>query len=268
MARNSPRCWLMIWRIGRVRCGETLTFCAPVSLRVWWASPRSVSWPARCRSGRSWPTAGSPRLLTRSPSRSASSTLSAWLAGLLAVSAVLGTRMAVRIVRALRLGNARALLRPLLTLASSGAVFVIGLVVVAADSPGVHASRHDGGLARVAALGWAATQSISTFWLHPHRLLALPAADLAWMVICPIAVAAAGSSLMRLVRLTGGLPGRACFSWQRWAFLPCLTGAAVWVFASQQAANPTFRAGTLDLLLVAVMAAACYAVRRDVPVHH
>jgi hypothetical protein len=88
------------------------------------------------------------------------------------------------------------------------------------------------------------------------------------MVICPIAVAAAVSSLMRIVRITGGLPRRTEFSLQQMAFLPCLVGAAVWVCASQHAANISFRAGTLDLFLVAAMAAASYAVRRDAPVDH
>ncbi len=123
-------------------------------------------------------------------------------------------------------------------------------------------------LSQLAALARAATESISTFWLHPHRLLALPAADLAWMVICPIAVAAAVSSLMRLVRVTGGLPYKSGFSLRQWAFLPCLLGAAVWVISSQHASNPSVRAGSLDLFLIATMAAASYAVRRDAPVHH
>jgi hypothetical protein len=37
---------------------------------------------------------------------------------------------------------------------------------------------------------------------------------------------------------------------------------AIWVIGSQHAENPNYRAGTLDLLLVAVMATASFAIRR------
>jgi hypothetical protein len=254
---DRPRSWQRDLDVLRAGCAARLVSAAPVcfvacALSIW------------TQLANGWLTA-SPDSGTVAVSLVA---LSAWLAGMVAVSAFLATRLTVRIVRAFRSGHARILLRPLLILASSGAVFVIGLGIVAADSPGARGSGHNGAFAKVAALGWAATQSISTFWLHPHRLLALPAADLAWMVICPIAVAAAVSSLMRIVRITGGLPRRTEFSLQQMAFLPCLVGAAVWVCASQHAANISFRAGTLDLFLVAAMAAASYAVRRDAPVDH
>jgi hypothetical protein len=193
--------------------------------------------------------------------------LSVWLAGMLAASAFLGLRLAVRLVRAIRSGHARPVRKPLLTLASSGAVFLIGVGIVAGESPGARGARHDGALAQVAAFGWAGTQSISTFWLHPHRLLTLPAADIAWMVICPIAVAAAVSALMTLARLTAERLRSDRFSVQHAAFLACLASAAVWVVGSQHAANPAFRAGTLDLFLVAVMAIASCGVGRDAMTH-
>jgi hypothetical protein len=190
--------------------------------------------------------------------------LSAWLAGLLVVSLVFGARMVVAVVRALRSGDGRLLLRPLLSFASSGAVLVAGLRLIAATSPALHAARHSV-LARAAGIGWAATQPISTFWLHPHRLLALPAADIAWMLICPAAVASAGWSLFRLARVIGRYRPRR--DWYAGSvvhvlFLPCLAGAAGWVIGSQHAANLNYRAGTLDLLLIAVMAVAAGAVRR------
>jgi hypothetical protein len=193
--------------------------------------------------------------------------LSVWLAGMLAASAFLGLRLAVRLVRAIRSGHAQPVRKPLLTLASSSAVLLIGVGIVAGESPGARGARHDGALAQVAAFGWAATQSISTFWLHPHRLLTLPAADIAWMVICPIAVAAAVSALMTLARLTAERLRSDRFSVQHAAFLACLASAAVWVVGSQHAANPAFRAGTLDLFLVAVMAIASCAVGRDAMTH-
>ena len=188
--------------------------------------------------------------------------LSVWLSGLLVVSAVLGLRMAAACLRTCRNGAGRLLRRPLLTLAASAAVLLAGLGIVAATSPG---SDHDGVFAKAASIGWAATQPISTFWLHPSRLASLPATDISWMLICPVAIASAGWSLLRLARVVGqdaprrdrpASPVGSVF------FLPCLAGASVWVIGSQHAANLNFRAGTLDLFLIGVMATAASAVRR------
>jgi hypothetical protein len=44
--------------------------------------------------------------------------------------------------------------------------------------------------------------------------------------------------------------------------LPCFVTAAAWVLGSQHAANPAFRAGTLDVVLLGVMATATLVVRR------
>ena len=188
--------------------------------------------------------------------------LSVWISGLLMVSAALGLRMAAACMRTCRNGAGRLLRRPLLTLAASVAVLIGGLGIVAATAPG---SDQDGVLARAASIGWAATQPISTYWFHPSRLVSLPALDIAWMLICPVAVASAGWSLLRLARVVGPAAPRR----DRHAsavgnvfFLPCLAGASVWVIGSQHAANLNYRAGTLDLLLIGVMAVASSAVRR------
>ena len=41
----------------------------------------------------------------------------------------------------------------------------------------------------VAAFAWASTLSVSSFWAHPAALAAFPAAELAWMVLSPLALA-------------------------------------------------------------------------------
>jgi hypothetical protein len=191
--------------------------------------------------------------------------LSAWLGGLVVVSIIFGLRVAVAVVRTCRSGGGRFLVRPLVTLAASSGVLVAGFCIVAATSPSARGPRRDGVLSHTAALSWAATQTISTFWLHPSRLVALPATNLAWMLICPAAVVAAGWALLRLVRVTDSAAAR-----QHWPaaslvqvlLLHGLAAAAIWVIGSQHAENLNYRAGTLDLGLIAVMAIAAGAVRR------
>ncbi len=191
--------------------------------------------------------------------------LSGWLLGLAALTTGFGLRMVVAVVRTCRSGAGRPLLRPLLALGFAGGVLAAGLWAVAPHAPGGQSAHHDGAFAHAAGIGWAATECISTFWLHPHRLLALPAGQLAWMLICPAALVAAGSSLARIARLTGRPARQQARRPPALAalLLPGLAGAAVWVICSQHATNPTFRAGTLDVFLIATMTAACWAVRRS-----
>ena len=198
-------------------------------------------------------------------------TLSVGLGGLFAVSALLGLRMVVAVLQTFGAGGGRLLVRPLMALASSGAVLVSGLLLIRVTSPGAQVGRGHDALGHAAGIGWAATQTISTFWLHPHRLLALPAADITWMLICPAGVAMACWSVARLVCITGPHTRRTRWpaSWvANVLFLPCLAAAAVWVIGSQHAADATYRAGTLDLLLIAAMAAASCGFYRAAALWH
>src|SRR5262249_18575252 len=63
-------------------------------------------------------------------------------------------------------------------------------------------TRGQGGLVPpgLAAFEWAASLSVSAYWAHPHALAAFPAPELAWMVVSPLALAAAVIAAATLVR--------------------------------------------------------------------
>jgi hypothetical protein len=111
----------------------------------------------------------------------------------------------------------------------------------------------------VAAFGWALTLSVTSYWAHPAALLAFPAAELAWMVISPAALAGLAAGLARLVRRLD-LPPRLLRYQARLGQLAAagmavfLAGAASWVLAGQHGPGTLFRPGAIDVAELAVMA--------------
>jgi hypothetical protein len=113
----------------------------------------------------------------------------------------------------------------------------------------------------VAAFGWAMTLSVTSYWAHPAALLAFPAAELAWMVISPVALAGLAAGLARLVRRLDLSPrvlryqarlGRLAAA----AMAVFLAGAASWVLAGPHGPGPLFRPGAIDVAALAAMALA------------
>ena len=107
-----------------------------------------------------------------------------------------------------------------------------------------------------AAFSWAATLSITTYWLHPAALAAFPATELAWMAVSPLALAGAVWSAALLVRRVSLSPRVLAFQ-GRLAVVSCcvmaafLAGCGLWVASGGQG---LFRAGTIDAAGVAVLA--------------
>jgi hypothetical protein len=117
-----------------------------------------------------------------------------------------------------------------------------------------------------ASFGWAETFSVSTFWAHPRLLLSMPVTRLGWMVLSPLALIAAlvaVSVLLRRLDLSASVMhfeariAKAAVL----GMLPMLSAATWWVITSQHYANAGLRAGSLDLLLIGVMAGAVAAAR-------
>ena len=60
----------------------------------------------------------------------------------------------------------------------------------------------------VAAFAWASTLSVSSYWAHPAALSAFPSAELAWMALSPIALAAVVVGAVTAVRRIELSPAR------------------------------------------------------------
>lgn len=232
-----------------LRCGLTTRLAGPATtlaaLLVFVAAATSI-WTQLARgSGRSHPDSSAAvlGLVTLSVCGLAVAALGVTGAAVLVTSAA----------KTIRHGEARALLRPAVTAVIGAAVLALGTVRIGA---------HAHGSAPLVRWTWAATETISTYWVHPARLSGLPATELAWMVASPLAalacwrglagLAARAAATATLRRLTRPLIAA--------VLTPALVTAATWVIGSQHDADPGLRAGTLDVALVAAMTAAVLAI--------
>lgn len=171
-----------------------------------------------------------------------------------ATIAVVGTvTLATAVLRTARDGGGRKLLRPAATTLAGAVTLGLGAQQI---------SSHAQTAAPAARWTWAVTESISTYWIHPDRLLALPTSELAWMLASPLAAVACWRGLAGLATHTG-----LTAAWQRIArrliavvLTPALVTAATWVVGSQHDPNASLRAGTLDLALIVAMTAAVVAI--------
>jgi hypothetical protein len=183
----------------------------------------------------------------------------------LAVIALLACAPVVAtLARLARVGEIRRVAVPLAIALIGAACLVAGGQHLQHAWPG--AAGHGTHLRRlvpsdIAGFGWAETLPITAYWIHPDRLLALPRAQVAWIFTSPMLLVATVSATVAVVsevplsvavlryeaRLAQvAAAGMALF----------LLAAAWWVLASRTAGNPVFKAGSLDLLLLVVMAAA------------
>jgi hypothetical protein len=100
------------------------------------------------------------------------------------------------------------------SLRGPSALFAAGLAVVVVGGrhfengwPGTGGHHLSVVPSGVAAFSWASTMSVSSFWAHPAVLAVLPRAELAWMALSPLAVAAAVAGAVTAVRRAGRSPG-------------------------------------------------------------
>ncbi len=174
-------------------------------------------------------------------------------------------------VRRLARGEARGLVAPLVLLGGSAAVMVLGARHFAAGWPGTGghpwAQQHlvPG---RVAALAWASTLSITSYWAHPGALLGFPADEVAWMVASPFALVClvvAAAKLIRRVELSPralrfelALARLACVAMMGFLVAPCL-----WLAGGGTGPRNLFHIGAIDVGGAAIMSVALVLALRS-----
>jgi hypothetical protein len=145
----------------------------------------------------------------------------------------------------------------------AGAVLVGGTLHIQNAWPGTGGTGALHGLVPggIAAFGWAATLSVSTFWAHPALLGMLPGAELAWMVVSPFAVLGLVAGLagaLRRVVLPGWLLGylaRLALAASAAAAV-FLAGAASWILGTGPGQAQLFRPGLINGAELTIMALA------------
>jgi hypothetical protein len=146
-------------------------------------------------------------------------------------------------------------LRPLGLMVSGAGVFIVGARHFANGWPGTggHPWAHQGLVpGGVAAFAWAATLFVTAYWAHPASLLSFPAAELAWMVVSPVALTCFGIGAARLVREIDFSPSvlRLEARLARLAgavMVLFLIGASLWVIDGGPGPRDLFHVGTIDV---------------------
>jgi hypothetical protein len=171
-------------------------------------------------------------------------------------------------VRAILGGQAR-LARPAALALASAAVLVVGTRHFQNGWPGTGGTGAHHGLVPggIAAFGWASTLSVSSYWAHPGLLARFPLAELAWMVLSPLALGGLAAGLVLVVRRLA-LPSR-LLDYLAWlgaaaslAAAAVLAGAASWVLGHGPGQAGLFRPGLVNGAGLAVMTIALVVALR------
>jgi hypothetical protein len=119
----------------------------------------------------------------------------------------------------------------------------------------------------LAALAWAGTLSVTSYWAHPGALLGFPADELLWIVASPVALVAAvlGGALTirrldlspRVLRLELALARLACG-----VMIVFVAAVCCWIAAGGTGPRNLFHVGAIDFAAVAAMVAALLVALR------
>jgi hypothetical protein len=181
--------------------------------------------------------------------------------GLLALLAVVPYAWAG--ARGLMRGEARGTLLPLLLLGLAAAGMAVGARHFASGWPGTggHSWAHQHLVpGRLAALAWASTLSITSYWAHPGALRGFPATEVVWMAASPAALVClivAAAQLIRRVELSPralrfelALAKLGCVAMIGFVVAPCM-----WIVGGGSGPRNLFHIGAIDLVDLAVMGA-------------
>jgi hypothetical protein len=204
------------------------------------------------------------------PSAAATGTLvmAAAAAGLLLIGLAAAIPVGWRVAVVAR-SNAR-LARPAIFALGCAMVLVCGARHFENGWPGTGGMGPEHGLVPggLAAFGWASTLSVSAYWAHPGLWGMFPAAEMAWMLLSPVAwfglVAGCVSVVRRLVLPAGMLRYLAAVAVAATAVsVAFLAGAATWVLGRSAQAG-AFRPGLVDTASLLIMAVAAVIALRAV----
>jgi hypothetical protein len=158
-------------------------------------------------------------------------------------------------------GRAQGLARPLLLEVVAGTVLVVGGRHFGNGWPGTggHPWTHQGLVpGGVAAFTWALTLSVTSYWVHPGGLLSFPAAEIAWMLVSPIALVSVVVGATKIVRRLEASPRLLRFEVvlgevAALVMILVLGGAASWLVNGGAGPRNLFHAGAIDLAGVGAM---------------
>jgi hypothetical protein len=187
---------------------------------------------------------------------------------LVAEAALAAAPMAWSVLVALAARRSASLAAPAWTAVVSAVVLVVGSRHFANAWPGTggHPWAHQGLVpGGVAAFTWAATLSITSYWVHPGALLSFPAIELAWMVVSPLALVGLVGGTARAIRRVPLTP-RLCryeAAMARVAVLAMavfVAGASSWVIEGGPGPKNLFHTGIIDVAGVVAMTVAALIV--------
>ncbi|MDX6480419.1 MAG: hypothetical protein QOG85_929 [Gaiellaceae bacterium] len=204
------------------------------------------------------------------PSAPATSAAIVAMSCLLAVLAALAAVGAVPVLWAIARRLDRHIAGPFALFLLGAVISVLGAWHFAGVWPGTggHPWPHQQLLpGHVAALAWAGTLSVTSYWAHPGALLGFPPDELLWMAASPIALVAAVAGGARTIRRLDLSPRVLRFELVL-ARLACgamtLFVAAVccWIASGGTGPRNLFNAGSIDGVAVAAMTGALLIARR------
>jgi hypothetical protein len=196
------------------------------------------------------------------------------MSGMMLLFVVLGVLAAVPVVGTvfgrMARGRGRALVRPSLLLVGGAVLLVVGARHFGNGWPGTgghHWAQQGLVPGGVAAFLWASTLSISSYWAHPGALSAFPAAEVAWMVISPVAMVGVVVGTTKIVRRLDMSPrvldferrlGRMAAS----AMTVFLAGSCFWIVDGGPGPRNLFHAGAIDMAGLVLMTGASLVALR------
>jgi hypothetical protein len=164
----------------------------------------------------------------------------------------------------------RVLAGPFAVCLAGAVVAILGARHFAAGWPGTggHPWAHQHLLpGHMAALAWAGTLSVTSYWAHPGALLGFPADELLWMAASPVALVAAVAGGARTIRRLELSPRVLRFELAL-ARLACgamivfVAAVCCWIASGGTGPRNLFHVGAIDLAAVVALVAALLVARR------